>query len=187
MGPPSDDSLLKGGFCSHGPRRVQRESFGAVRQRSRKGESPPSGEAPTIVGAWGYRNICVCCSRVLDIMVVSSIPLPSTLESLPSRPVVFLFLTVLIPSLWLLRSYIRLWHVPGPLLAALTNFPRLSWILTGHAHDIHIALHRKYGKLVRFGPNMVSVADPAEIPNIYGFGGKFVKVNMDKGDTPIFP
>jgi len=89
----------------------------------------------------------------------------------------FVLASLLVTFLWLLRSYLRLRHVPGPFLASLTNFPRLSWVLTGRAHDIHIGLHRKYGKIVRFGPNMVSVADPAEIPNIYSFSGKFAKVN----------
>src|SRR4030088_528640 len=78
----------------------------------------------------------------------------------------FLVLTTLVT--WFLRSYLRLRHVPGPFLASLTNIPRLSWVLSNRAHDIHIALHKKYGPLVRFGPNMVSVQDPAEISTIYG-------------------
>lgn len=93
----------------------------------------------------------------------------SLLDSLIS---LFAFIII---SLWFLQSYARLRHVPGPLLASLTNLPRASWVVSNRAHDIHIALHRKYGKLVRFGPNMISVADPAEIANIYGFTGKFPK------------
>lgn len=78
---------------------------------------------------------------------------------------------------WFLRSYLRLRHVPGQFLASLTNIPRLLWVLSNRAHDIHIALHKKYGPLVRFGPNMVSIQDPAEISNIYGISNKFAKVN----------
>ncbi|KAF5529252.1 hypothetical protein FNAPI_13938, partial [Fusarium napiforme] len=37
-----------------------------------------------------------------------------------------------------------------------------------HFGDKIIALHRKYGPLVRIGPNLVSVSDPAAIPTIYG-------------------
>jgi len=78
--------------------------------------------------------------------------------------------------LWSLRSYQGLRHVPGPFIAAWTNLPRLSWVLSNRAHDIHIQLHRQYGKLVRFGPNMVSISDPAEIPTIHGFSPGFQKV-----------
>src|SRR2546429_8194413 len=98
----------------------------------------------------------------------------SVLNVLSPMLVVISLLAALL--LWSLRSYARLRHVPGPFLASLTNIPRMSWVLSGRAHDVHISLHRKYGKLVRFGPNMVSVGDPAEIPNIYGFSGKFAKV-----------
>ncbi|KAL8707634.1 MAG: hypothetical protein Q9220_007372 [cf. Caloplaca sp. 1 TL-2023] len=38
-----------------------------------------------------------------------------------------------------------------------------------------IALHRKYGRLVRTGPNEVSVSDPAAIKTIYAPGSKFKK------------
>ena len=75
------------------------------------------------------------------------------------------------------RSYYRLAHIPGPFLARFTNIPRFSWVLSYRAHDIHTALHRKYGPLVRFGPNMVSVADPAEVGNIYGFVKPWLKVS----------
>ena len=76
----------------------------------------------------------------------------------------------------LLRSYSKLRRIPGPFLAAWSNIPRFYWVWTRRAHEIHIALHEKYGKLVRVGPNMVSVGDPAEIHNIYGITGKFQKV-----------
>ena len=87
-------------------------------------------------------------------------------------------------------SYLRLRQVPGPFLAAWTNFPRVSWVLSKRAHEIHIGLHERYGDLVRFGPNMVSVADPREIPTIYPMRPGFVKVGMSeslKADTDINP
>ena len=78
--------------------------------------------------------------------------------------------------LWSFYSYFRLRDVPGPSIAAWTNLPRLSWVLSNRAHEIHIQLHRQYGKIVRFGPNMVSISDPAEISTIYGFNPNFQKV-----------
>lgn len=74
------------------------------------------------------------------------------------------------------RTYVRLRHIPGPFGASFSNLARLSWVWSRRAHEKHIELHRQYGPLVRFGPNMVSVADPKEVPNIYGFSGKYKKV-----------
>lgn len=86
--------------------------------------------------------------------------------------------------LWFIYSYLHLRQIPGPFLAALSNLPRVTCILTNKAHDKHIDLHRKYGNLVRFGPNIVSIGDPAEIPNVYSFTGKFVKVNRTDIEYP---
>lgn len=89
-------------------------------------------------------------------------------------------LLVIVPAALLLqhigRTYWRLSHIPGPFLAKFTNLPRLSWVLGNSAHDVHVSLHRRYGPIVRFGPNMVSVADPAEIGTIYGFSKPWAKV-----------
>ncbi|RDW93185.1 cytochrome P450 [Aspergillus mulundensis] len=76
------------------------------------------------------------------------------------------------------RTYFRLSHIPGPFLAKLTNIPRFTWVLSNKAHDIHVSLHRKHGPLVRFGPNMVSVADPKEVSHVYAFKYPWVKSNF---------
>ena len=98
------------------------------------------------------------------------------LDIIPLKPSVAIVCTVLALLVWTIRSYTSLRHVDGPFLASLTNWVRYSWVLTNRAHEIHLEEHRKHGKLVRFGPNMVSVADPSEIPNIYGFSAKYQKV-----------
>lgn len=74
-----------------------------------------------------------------------------------------------------LDSYMRLRHIPGPRLAALTNFLRRWWVTTGDAHNIHTDLHRKYGTVVRFGPNAIMVSQPKAIDKIYGFKTRFRK------------
>ena len=73
------------------------------------------------------------------------------------------------------HSYMRLRHIPGPRLAALTNLVRRSWVTTGDAHQIHTDLHRQYGTVVRFGPNAIIVSQPKAIDNIYGFKTRFLK------------
>lgn len=115
----------------------------------------------------------------IQIMSSSSPPLPLLLlSSISQHP---LLLLLLLPPLALLlsllRSRSRLSHIPGPLLASVTNIPRLLWVRGNRAHEVHVELHRRYGPLVRFGPNMVSVGDPAEVGNVYGFGKKWRKVS----------
>ncbi|KAK4233588.1 putative cytochrome P450 oxidoreductase [Achaetomium macrosporum] len=59
--------------------------------------------------------------------------------------------------------------LPGPFIASITNLWRLADVAGGHRQDTLIRLHRKYrSKLVRVGPNVVSVADPEAVRIIYG-------------------
>lgn len=77
-----------------------------------------------------------------------------------------------------IKRYSELSHVPGPFFAAFSDLPRLYWTWERKAHEKHIALHRKYGNLVRISPNMVSVGDVAELPHIYGIDETFAKVHF---------
>ena len=94
-----------------------------------------------------------------------------------SHPVSGILIVCLICAYFSVAWY-RLRHVPGPLLAKFSNLQRMQWVRSGRAHDIHIELHNRYGNLVRMGPNMVSVSDPAAISVIYGFDGSFKKVSV---------
>ncbi|KAL4907841.1 hypothetical protein BDW74DRAFT_189250 [Aspergillus multicolor] len=82
-------------------------------------------------------------------------------------PQILFFLSLSYAIIHLIRTYKRLDYIPGPFWARLTNLPRVSWVNTGHAHTIHASLHEKYGDVVRFGPNMVSLQDPAWINTVY--------------------
>ncbi|KAK5652181.1 hypothetical protein OQA88_10824 [Cercophora sp. LCS_1] len=62
--------------------------------------------------------------------------------------------------IFLYRSWARLAHVPGPFLASISNIPRLLWVWSGSAHDIHINLHK---------------SDPHEMQKIYGTGANMQK------------
>ena len=101
-----------------------------------------------------------------------------SLFELPFSSLAAFFLSITV--IWLLvssiQTYWRLSHIPGPLLAKFTNLPRLLWVKSNRAHHVHIDLHRKYGHIVRFGPNMVSVSDPKEIGTIYSFKKPWAKV-----------
>lgn len=76
------------------------------------------------------------------------------------------------------RTWIQQSHIPGPILASISNFPRLSWAYSSKAHLVHIKLHEQHGDLVRIGPNCISVGDPREISKIYGIAANFKKVKI---------
>ena len=73
------------------------------------------------------------------------------------------------------RYFHPLARVPGPFLASLTPLWQVQQSRNGKLHQTMIALHQKYGKLVRTGPNDVSVSDPGAIKIIYGAGSRFPK------------
>ncbi|KAI0405419.1 putative benzoate 4-monooxygenase cytochrome P450 [Xylaria palmicola] len=114
------------------------------------------------------------------------------LASVPMMPCSLPSLIVVISSLILIfqytRQYFRLSHIPGPLLARISNLPRLYWVYHRNAHNIHISQHRRYGKgqsgtgtgpkwapLIRYGPNAVSVGSAAAIDTIYRMRGDPLK------------
>lgn len=66
--------------------------------------------------------------------------------------------------------------LPGPFLARFSSLYRLSMVYKGNAPQTYRTLHRKYGPIVRTGPNHVSVSDVEMIPIIYGTGSNFKKV-----------
>lgn len=87
-----------------------------------------------------------------------------------------------ITTLWVLsnRYLTPLRSVPGPFFASFTRIPRFLAVLGGRPHEWELRLHRKYGQLVRTGPDIVSVGDPAAINLIYGASDKFKKVRRNQ-------
>lgn len=69
------------------------------------------------------------------------------------------------------------WHrdIPGPFLAKFTDLWRLRVVRQRNSHDVYLAMHKKYGDLVRIGPNCISICKPEMIPTIYGIGKGYVK------------
>ena len=69
-----------------------------------------------------------------------------------------------------------LWDLPGPALAKFSNLWRFIETWKGHSELVLRELHRKHGKLVQIGPNVVSIADPDAIETIYGVKADLPKV-----------
>lgn len=74
------------------------------------------------------------------------------------------------------RYFTGLSRIPGPFSASISNFWKISAAWHEEMPQRNIALHKKYGPLVRIGPNMISVDDPAALNVIYGFKPMYLKV-----------
>lgn len=93
------------------------------------------------------------------------------------------FIALLLPLLfvlWLLRNRRRynLQSVPGPLPNSLTVLPRLWSVYKGQSHRDDLALHAKYGAIVRVAPHVVSIADPAALDVLYGVSSPLYKAGF---------
>lgn len=85
----------------------------------------------------------------------------------------------------LLSNYFLLSKIPGPFTAKFTDLWRYrSQNSQGHA-DRLVALHRKYGKLVRIGPKHISVSDPAAVPIVYSTNPTWPKGPSYYGAVPV--
>lgn len=65
--------------------------------------------------------------------------------------------------------------IPGPLAAHFGRLWFFSRTSKANFRYENIDLHRKYGPLVRLGPNFVSLDDPSAIKTVYGISTKYAK------------
>lgn len=88
---------------------------------------------------------------------------------------------------FLVRRYSQLSSIPGPFLAGITDLWR--WTIQNYYSfdDKLTALHQKHGKLVRIGPNMVSIGDPEAASTIYGSNPALEKVSTAGAETHRSP
>lgn len=85
----------------------------------------------------------------------------------------------------LVTTYARLSNIPGPFAAKFTDIWRYcSQNSPGHSERL-IALHQKHGKLVRIGPNHVSISDPSAIPIVYSTNPTWIKGPSYYGAIPV--
>ncbi|GIK05242.1 hypothetical protein Aspvir_009346 [Aspergillus viridinutans] len=79
----------------------------------------------------------------------------------------YTFIAFLVLFTLLLQRWLTLRQLNGPWIARFTNLWQAIHIVKGDLPEVVLELHKRHGPLVRVGPNHVSVADPAEIKNIY--------------------
>ena len=95
---------------------------------------------------------------------------------MPLSYLLYSCITVLLTFGVLVRRKLRLRSIPGPFLASFTdlwrwyhqNFDNFTLVLTN--------LHKKYGNIVRLGPDTVSFSDATVVSSIYTMHGEFKKV-----------
>ncbi|KAK4248362.1 cytochrome P450 [Corynascus novoguineensis] len=86
---------------------------------------------------------------------------------------------VLVGTLLLRALYKRyaspLRRYPGPVLASVSRLWKVASTASGQTHLDHIALHRRYGPVVRIAPGEVSVASPEAARALLSAGKRFFK------------
>lgn len=90
----------------------------------------------------------------------------------------FWLLTAVVAYILYLRYLAGLRHISGPFIASFSNWWKIKAAWQEQMPQQNIALHKKYGPLVRIGPNMISVDDPAAMNIIYGFKSIYHKVSL---------
>lgn len=71
--------------------------------------------------------------------------------------------------------------VPGPFWSRFSRLWFLNRVYQGKFEHDNIALHRKYGPVVRVAPNMYSIDSPEVLKTVYHISSKFPKSNWYQG------
>lgn len=81
---------------------------------------------------------------------------------------------------WFLWNYLQspLKSFPGPWAASFTNLWRLQDVIRGRCDITHLGLHRKFGSVVRMGPNVLSLSDPELVKQVYTTRNPWAKSDM---------
>ncbi|GAP91391.1 putative cytochrome p450 oxidoreductase [Rosellinia necatrix] len=91
--------------------------------------------------------------------------------------------TILLPTFLIGRMVYRryatpLRSIPGPFLASCTRLWKVRSVISENTQWEHIELHRKYGPVVRIGPNEVSFSSPQVARNLLSAGKRFYKTDF---------
>ncbi|KAI1141843.1 cytochrome P450 [Hypoxylon sp. FL0543] len=86
-------------------------------------------------------------------------------------------------------SWYRLRHIPGPFLATFSYLPLARYALTGKQLEYYDSTSKKYGSLVRIGPNEILTDDPEVWKQMSGTKSKYWKSGWYSGSrfNPYHP
>lgn len=94
-----------------------------------------------------------------------------------SHPIIVLFCLFFLQAA-LKRYSSPLRSFPGPFLASITRIWKVLSVARGRTHLHHIALHQKYGPIVRIAPNEVSFSSPQAARTVLAAGKGFYKTDF---------
>lgn len=81
---------------------------------------------------------------------------------------VYAIVVALVVFVRVFYSYTRLWPIPGPAYACVSGLWR-GYAQRSPDYSRRLRkMHERYGRVVRIGPNTVSVSDPVAITRMYG-------------------
>ncbi|KAI1505783.1 cytochrome P450 [Biscogniauxia marginata] len=97
---------------------------------------------------------------------------------------------LVIPLLIIVRSLYRryaspLRSYPGPFLASCTRLWKVISTASEHTHWDHVALHRKFGPIVRIAPNELSFSSPQVARQVLSAGKRFYKTDFYRVFPPV--
>jgi hypothetical protein len=77
-------------------------------------------------------------------------------------------IVVLVLSIHFYYNYTRLWPIPGPVCACVSDLWR-GYARKSPSYSRRLRkLHQRHGQVVRVGPNVISISEPEAIARIYG-------------------
>lgn len=103
-----------------------------------------------------------------------------------SNDIMYVLFLCSIPFVVILASHIlrpvreavtspSLLSIPGPFLARFTRLWYFTRVWNGDFEKENLALHAKYGSIVRVSPGHYSINDKADVKTVYGSGSRFTK------------
>ncbi|GJJ08845.1 hypothetical protein Clacol_003064 [Clathrus columnatus] len=120
-------------------------------------------------------NITSCLSQLVVFaiapVIITTATLPSPLTNVPLHLALFASLLLFSIVLYRISPFHPLAKHPGPVICKVTKlwFAWLSY--KGKSHLYFRELHKKYGPIVRIGPNELSITEAPLIPHIMGQQG----------------
>ncbi|KAI1176073.1 cytochrome P450 [Nemania sp. FL0916] len=90
---------------------------------------------------------------------------------------------IILPVFFISRMVYRryatpLRSLPGPFFASCTRLWKIRSVISENTQWDHVDLHRKYGPVVRIGPNEVSFSSPQVARNLLSAGKRFYKTDF---------
>ncbi|KAM3415335.1 hypothetical protein BST61_g8864 [Cercospora zeina] len=120
---------------------------------------------------------------------MKTIPMDATLLEILSVKGFFLALVplCLVGRIIYALAFDKLRHIPGPKVNAVSRLPYVRHLLRGTTVDNVVALHRKYGSVVRISPNELSfTSGDTAWTDIYGLRTGKLKGHLNTQKDPIW-